>query len=112
MHYSLLHAPSIVQVPTAVTVVEQPVQMSISIPERKKDIVAEAMREVEESNQKKAQAAAVAAARQQQQVAAAQQQQAAAAAAAQQQAQAQAAAQAAAVAEQQVTDYNKNKFMD
>lgn len=57
------------KVPQAVAVVqEQPVQMSISIPERKKpintmpphvkDIVAEAMREVEESNQKKQQAAA------------------------------------------------------
>lgn len=65
------------KVPQAVAVVEQPVQMSISIPERKKpintmpphvkDIVAEAMREVEESNQKKQQAAAVAAAQQRQQ---------------------------------------------
>merc|ERR1712088_1120039 len=63
--------------PQAVAVVEQPVQMSISIPERKKpintmpphvkDIVAEAMREVEESNQKKQQSAAVAAAQQRQQ---------------------------------------------
>merc|ERR1712083_84603 len=58
------------KVPQAVAVVEQPVQMSISIPERKKpintmpphvkDIVAEAMREVEESNQKKQQATAIA----------------------------------------------------